>query len=77
MRVAVEQSTSSAPSSCSCSQLAGGPGVATPPGGELALVVGLAEDLLRLGVAEEDEHLVIAGEGHASSMALLPVNNQS
>jgi hypothetical protein len=40
-------------------------------------VVGFADDLFRLGVPEEDEHLVIAGEGHTPSMDPLDDNNQS
>ena len=39
-----------------------------PAAGQLALAVRLAGDLLRLGVAEQDEHLVIAGAGHGPSM---------
>jgi hypothetical protein len=44
--------------------------------GELTVVVGLAEDLFRLRVAEEDEHLVITGEGHTLSMDLMGPDGQ-
>jgi hypothetical protein len=56
---------------------AGGLCVVFAPASERSLVVGFARDLFRLRVAEQDEHLVIAGEGHTSSMDPSAPNNQS
>jgi hypothetical protein len=55
----------------------GGPGVPPSPSSELAVAVGLAEALLRLRVPEEDQDLVIAGQGHTPSMALSATIGQS